>query len=136
MVRVAVPADLPAIDRIQQASPEATRWPAGGYLAHRCTVAVEQGLVVGFLTVRTVAAGEHEVLNTAVDPAWRRRGVARLLLEEALRRNPGRFFLEVRESNFAARELYEQLGFQIGGRRPGYYESPPETAIVMIWQSC
>ena len=136
IVRPAAAADLKAIGRIQQASPESARWPAIDYLAHRCTVAVEEDRVVGFLVIRAVAAGEHEVLNTAVDPAWRRRGVARRLLQEVVLQNPGRFFLEVRESNLAACRLYEQLGFQIAGRRAGYYESPSETAIVMTLQSC
>jgi ribosomal-protein-alanine N-acetyltransferase len=44
---------------------------------------------------------------------------------------PGAHFLEVRESNTGARQLYERLGFEAVGSRPGYYENPPESGIVM-----
>jgi ribosomal protein S18 acetylase RimI-like enzyme len=48
----------------------------------------------------------------------------------------GTVFLEVRESNKAARNLYLSLGFQELGRRPEYYETPLEPAIVMKFHSC
>jgi [ribosomal protein S18]-alanine N-acetyltransferase len=48
----------------------------------------------------------------------------------------GTVFLEVRESNRAALELYKSSGFQAISRRPGYYEFPPEAAIVMKFHSC
>ena len=48
-----------------------------------------------------------------------------------LSRCPGVHFLEVRQSNSAARRLYEGLGFQAVGERPAYYDDPPETGIVM-----
>jgi len=69
-------------------------------------------------------------------PEFRRRGVARGLLEGALRTLKGDFFLEVRASNNTAQEFYKSLGFQEVSQRKGYYASPPETAIVMKFHSC
>jgi ribosomal-protein-alanine N-acetyltransferase len=74
---------------------------------------------------------EREILNVAVHPDFRRHRVATGLLRAELARWPGAHFLEVRESNLAARRLYDALGFQSVGARPGYYENPPETGIVM-----
>jgi ribosomal-protein-alanine N-acetyltransferase len=53
------------------------------------------------------------------------------LIREEVGRWPGTHFLEVRESNAAARRLYESLGFEQVGERPAYYENPAETGIVM-----
>jgi ribosomal-protein-alanine N-acetyltransferase len=75
-----------------------------------------------------VDTDEVEVLNLAVDPAFRRQGIGtRLLLSIASRH----VFLEVRESNEGALRLYRKLGFQEVGRREKYYDDPEETAIVM-----
>jgi ribosomal-protein-alanine N-acetyltransferase len=129
-IRPAAPGDLAAIDAIQRASPDAAHWAASEYLEYNCIVAVVDQRVVGFLVFRE-AADEREVLNLAVDPAFRRRGVAATLLCAALRSSPGRWFLEVRASNRAARELYRKVGFIEASVRLDYYESPPEHAIVL-----
>jgi len=123
--------DLAAIESIQRASPEASQWNPADYLAHVCTVAVEDGRVLGFVVVREITPGESEILNVAIHPEWRRRGIARGLVEEALAGSPGEWFLEVRESNAAARKLYQTLGFRAVGRRDNYYSGSPEAAIVM-----
>lgn len=82
-----------------------------------------------------VARGEAELGNLAVRAAVRRCGVGRTLLaaavREAVRLGVRSMFLEVRESNRAARELYERVGFQVVRLRPNYYDSPMEHAIVM-----
>jgi [ribosomal protein S18]-alanine N-acetyltransferase len=130
-IRPATAADLVAIAAIQAASPEAAQWDPAGYLDHDCRVAVAGALVLGFLVVRQTTPGENEILNLAVDPAARRTGVARGLLEDALARTKGTWFLEVRASNAAAIRLYESAGFERAGRRPGYYREPAEEAIVM-----
>ena len=78
-----------------------------------------------------MADKEREILNVAVHPDFRRLRIATELLRAEIARPPGAHFLEVRESNAAARQLYERLGFQVVGSRPGYYENPPETGIVM-----
>jgi len=92
--------------------------------------------VAGFVAYRGVGEGEHEILNLAVDPAARRRGVATALAKELLALARGDTFLEVRASNVAARNLYEKLGFHQAGVRQAYYHSPPEDGIVMRFQSC
>jgi ribosomal-protein-alanine N-acetyltransferase len=92
--------------------------------------------LAGFLVWRTVAEGECEVLNLAVAPAFRRRGIARELLNPLLTLRDAQVFLEVRESNEAARIFYNSMGFQEVGTRKLYYNFPVEAAIVMKFHSC
>ena len=128
--------DLDAVAAIQRASPGAARWNAADYLDREFLVALEGDRVVGFLVARTLVAGEREILNLAVAPDFRRKGVARALLDGALQGFRGSVFLEVRESNRVAQEFYKSLGFKELSKRTGYYDSPPETAIVMKFHSC
>jgi ribosomal protein S18 acetylase RimI-like enzyme/glycosyltransferase involved in cell wall biosynthesis len=130
-IRKATAADLPAIAAIQSASPEASQWTPESYLNHDCQVAMVDGRVAGFLATRKTAPGEGEILNLAVDPLIRRSGIARILMETLLASDRGDWFLEVRESNAAAVNLYKTLGFCTAGRRENYYHDPPEAAIVM-----
>jgi ribosomal-protein-alanine N-acetyltransferase len=92
------------------------------------------GVAVGYLVARA-AADEGEILNVSVAPPHRRRGLARALTRHALERLAARgvaaVYLEVRESNVAARRLYESLGFAIVGRRAKYYRRPEESALVL-----
>jgi ribosomal-protein-alanine N-acetyltransferase len=78
---------------------------------------------------------ELHINNLAVLPAWRRRGVARELLEhvlhEAVAAGAGTATLEVRSSNLAARQLYETFGFRPRGLRKRYYTHPPEDAVIL-----
>lgn len=136
LVRSARPGDITEIGDIQAAAPEASQWPPEAYLEGRCLVAERNGETIGFLALRKVAEDEHEILNVATAPGHRRKGVARLLIRSALQDYKGRCFLEVRESNLAARGLYEKIGFRPAGRRPEYYRNPNESAIVMAFQSC
>jgi ribosomal-protein-alanine N-acetyltransferase len=92
--------------------------------------------VAGFLVSRALVEGEIELLNLAVAPEFRRRGVARKLVESLLAESPGVVYLEVRESNQSARKFYNHMGFQEVGSRSGYYQAPPEAAIVMKFHSC
>jgi [ribosomal protein S18]-alanine N-acetyltransferase len=142
-IRPAKAADLEAIAAIQNAAPDASHWEPSDYLAHDCWVATSRAAigsngsrrVVGFLLSRPCGPGEREILNLAVDPANRRRGVARRLLKAELERGRGAWFLEVRESNKAALLLYESFGFQPVGIRDAYYHDPPESGIVMRFLS-
>ena len=124
-------ADLAAIARIQAASPEASQWDVLEYLKYDLTVAVCNGRIAGFAVARRLAEGESELLNLAVDPEFRRRGVGRCLVAQLTASHPGVLWLEVRESNTGARKLYKSLGFLDVSRRPGYYPGSSETAIVM-----
>jgi ribosomal protein S18 acetylase RimI-like enzyme len=129
--------DLDAIMRIQAASPEASQWERQDIPGFDCTVAAwgANQAVAGFLLSRETGPGEREVLNLAVDPGARRRGVALRLLEEELGRGQGSWFLEVRESNLAAIALYEGAGFRRVGLRKDYYNDPCESGIVMRFLS-
>jgi ribosomal-protein-alanine N-acetyltransferase len=92
----------------------------------------------GYICVWVVAEELH-VNNIAVDPRWRRRGIAGALLEAALEygrpRGALRAFLEVRASNVAAQALYRQFGFEPAGIRKQYYAHPIEDAVVMRRES-
>jgi [ribosomal protein S18]-alanine N-acetyltransferase len=82
-----------------------------------------QGETAGFFLARQ-ALDEEELLLFAIDPEWRRRGLGAALLDYfcniAATRGSSRIFLEMRDGNGAGR-LYERHGFQLIGRRPGYY---------------
>lgn len=90
--------------------------------------------LVGYV-VALVMADEGEIADVAVAPAARRRGIARALLErvatDAMQAGVRALYLEVRESNAAARALYESLGFETVGRRRGYYHHPVEDALLL-----
>jgi ribosomal-protein-alanine N-acetyltransferase len=128
--------DLSAVARIQDASPEASHWRVEDYLTYDLWIAESQQEVIGFLVSRQLGAGEGEILNLAVAPEWRRQGIGRSLIQAFLGDCRGSVFLELRESNRAALDLYKSMGFQVVSNRPKYYESPPEAAIVMKFHSC
>ena len=136
LIRAGQPADLPEIAAIQAASPEAAAWPPESYLEYGLSVAVAGGRVAAFLAWRIVAEAESEILNLAVAPEFRRRGAAKALLESLRKCLKGAVYLELRASNQVAKHLYKSLHFQEVGSRLGYYENPPETAIVMKLHSC
>jgi ribosomal-protein-alanine N-acetyltransferase len=92
------------------------------------------GTLLGYV-IAWFVLDEGEIANLAVVPAARRRGVACALLEtiisEARESHIARLFLEVRESNVAARALYASRGFTPIARRARYYRKPVEDAIVL-----
>jgi ribosomal-protein-alanine acetyltransferase len=128
--------DLTEIEAIQAASPESAHWDVTGYLQYDLRVAICGSRVAGFLVARNVADGENELLNLAVRPEFRRQGVARRLVASLIGDMRSEIFLEVRESNRAARNLYKSMDFKEVSRREKYYESPAEAAIVMKFHSC
>ncbi len=96
----------------------------------RFSVAVDGDTVVGYMGMHVIA-GEGAVTNIAVSPARRREGIARTLLRAgAADDGLSRITLEVRQSNAAARALYEQEGFVCDGVRPRFYEHPTEDAVL------
>ena len=126
-VREAHRSDAGIIDEIQRVSHAASHWDPDSYFDFDVLVAESGKKPVGFLVSRHVA-GEIEVLNLAVAPEQRRKGVATNLLRAL---PSASIFLEVRESNSPARALYRKLGFTVIGYREEYYEDPVETAVVM-----
>jgi ribosomal-protein-alanine N-acetyltransferase len=82
-----------------------------------------------------VVADEMHILDLAVAPDWRRRGLARFLLRTAIRRavraGARRALLEVRAGNREAALLYLSLGFERRAVRRGYYREPTEDAILL-----
>jgi ribosomal-protein-alanine N-acetyltransferase len=96
--------------------------------------ALAAGKVTGFIAARLVA-GELHINNVAVRHGYRRRGLARNLLQAVLAKaaetGAAAAFLEVRASNIPAQALYERCGFRTTGRRSNYYSGPTEDALVM-----
>lgn len=133
-------ADLPEIEQILRMSPEAAAWSiealADALRQHAPYFFVarqEQG-IAGFISGRRMA-DEAEILNLAVRPDLRKRGIGNALAGKLLhtfaRERVAQVFLEVRESNAPAISFYERLGFHRIGQRPGYYQNPPEAALVL-----
>ena len=124
------------IARIQQLSPEAAQWPVGDYSNFSLLLALlatENGQVpVGFCAWRQTTFEEAELLNLAVNPAQRRRGVASALLDALSGISKGKVFLEVAEPNYAAIALYEHHGWVRKGIRKGYYNQGRINAVVMV----
>ena len=98
----------------------------------RCTVAIEDDTVGGFLAFEQVL-DEGSIVEIAVHPDFRRQGIARKLITTAWddHKDLSVVFLEVREGNTAAIALYEKLGFERIGERKGYYDHPKENAMIM-----
>ena len=97
-------------------------------------VALQDGGVVGYVGSQSVLQ-EADMMNLAVNPAWRKMGVGQQLVEALIARLKAEktycITLEVRSSNTPAIRLYEKLGFQQVGRRPGYYQNPKEDALIL-----
>ncbi|RTL67501.1 MAG: ribosomal-protein-alanine N-acetyltransferase [Hyphomicrobiales bacterium] len=108
-----------------------------GSIAFLARIATPQPQTIGFVLAQ-MAADEAEILTLGVIPAHQRHGLGVKLVEaicRAARKSEVRkLFLEVAQSNAAARGLYGKLGFEVVGERKGYYEKPgaeAETASVM-----
>ena len=130
-------ADLSAVLEIERASFSAP-WSLGTFaleLAKPSAVrlaARSGGALAGYLICSPYADVWH-LMNIAVDKRFRRRGVASALVKAMIDRigADARITLEVRESNRAAIEMYDRLGFRSAGRRPGYYPDNGEAAVLM-----
>ena len=94
----------------------------------------EAGVIVGY-TIALSVADESEILNIAVETGHRAMGIGGRLLDAAIsevrKRGAAQVFLEVRESNAAARKLYGSRGFAEVSRRRGYYRMPVEDALIL-----
>jgi [ribosomal protein S18]-alanine N-acetyltransferase len=94
----------------------------------------ESGDLLGYMIISRYVDAWH-VMNVAVAPAHRRRGIATALLEQLFEKTRGEsqrgYTLEVRISNVGAIRLYERLGFRSRGVRRGYYTDNREDALIM-----
>ena len=96
-------------------------------------VAVEDGSLCGYIGSQSVM-GESDMMNVAVHPDHRRKGVGEMLvlaLCEALSKENASLALEVRASNAPAISLYKKLGFAQVGLRKNYYRNPKEDALIL-----
>ena len=88
----------------------------------------------GYICFRMMV-NDIQLTNIAVHPKERGKGIAHHLLtktiEAGINKGEQSIWLEVRPSNFAAKRLYQKLGFEEAGRRPRYYRDTNEDAIVM-----
>lgn len=92
------------------------------------------GRILGYCVIR-ILADEGEIQRIAVEPLYRRMGIARKLMDAMVSFSRSRgvraIALEVRESNGGARKLYESYGFRQEALRRGYYHNPQEDAVIM-----
>ena len=97
-------------------------------------VALEDETVAGYIGSQT-SIDETDVMNVAVHPDFRRRGIAAELIDalvaELKKRGSHALMLEVRASNAPAIALYEKLGFFQVGCRKNYYRNPKEDALIL-----
>lgn len=129
--------DVAAMLEVEQRAVGAAHWTGEQY--HKLIeggvvlVAEENGRYCGFICAKAVL-GEWEIENIVVSGECLRRGIGSRLLRDLLRRADkaaaSAILLEVRESNVAARGLYEKHGFREVGRRRMYYKDPPEDAVL------
>ncbi len=133
-------ADLPAVISIERRS-FPTPWSLAMFVlelskpAGICLGVPAVGRISGYLICSRYADVWH-LMNVAVDPSARRRGLGAAMLAEMLARigDEGACTLEVRTSNSPAIELYERFGFRGAGTRPRYYRDTGEDALIM-WRT-
>ena len=132
--------DLPAVIELDKLSFNLP-WPERSFRfeltensASRCWVADMDGKIVGMI-VAWLLVDEAHVATIATHPDFRRQGIARNLLKYALRymskEDAVTSFLEVRENNTAAQDMYREFGYEAVGRRKRYYKDTNEDAILM-----
>ena len=132
--------DVPSVIELDQKS-FSLPWPERSFRfeltanpASRCWVAELDGRLVGMIVVWLVIDEAH-VATIATHPDFRRKGIGTQLLSHALRQlideGARSSFLEVREHNVGAQEMYRKFGYEVSGRRPRYYRDNNEDAILM-----
>lgn len=130
-------ADLPAVVSIERRS-FGSPWSPGMFVLEMSKastiglVAESGGRIIGYIVLSRYDRAWH-LMNVAVDPAFRRAGIASRLIDAAFRSSGenGPVTLEVRPTNVAAIRLYKQHGFRAYGHRRGYYPDNGEDALVM-----
>jgi [ribosomal protein S18]-alanine N-acetyltransferase len=139
-IRPALSSDIPAILQLEHAI-FADPWPESAFLEQLdddnwgTIVAETNSTIIGY-ACWMIADVEAHLTNIAVAPEYRRKSVARILLDRILmvasRAGCEYLLLEVRPSNRGAVVFYEKHGFSVLYQRPNYYRRPPEDALVMV----
>ena len=139
VIRAMSTADLEAVSELDELS-FSQPWPKNAFMVElanenaRCWVAEADGQVAGTLVFWRVLDEAH-LATIAIHPAFRRRGIARKLLQIAIdaayTEGARIYHLEVRAGNVSAQKLYESFGFEEVGRRPKYYKDIGEDAVLM-----
>ena len=132
------PEDVPVISRLEEET-FSMPWSASSFLEMiskedaRYYVAEKDGKILGGCGVLMIA-GEGNITNVVIAPEARNQGIGtamlRHLMAEGNREGLTAYTLEVKVSNVAAIHVYEKLGFESAGKRPGFYEKPVEDAII------
>jgi ribosomal-protein-alanine N-acetyltransferase len=133
-------ADLPQVVAIERRA-FTTPWSLAMFVLELskpsgvCLAAVVETELAGYLVCSRYDTVWH-VMNVAVDPDRRRRGIAIALIAALLERigDDAQVTLEVRRSNTGAIALYERFGFRSAGLRPRYYADNGEDAVIM-WRT-
>jgi ribosomal-protein-alanine N-acetyltransferase len=141
ITRASASDDLTDVEALQRRAftnpwgPEAIRWELKNTdVARLYLMRAPDGTLAAYCACWMVFDELH-INSLAVEPVWRRRGLARRLLHEVFREaiaGGGRCAtLEVRQSNAAAQALYEGLGFHVEAVRRDYYQEPREDALIL-----
>jgi len=145
LIRSATAEDLPAILAIEAKAEHAAHWPEKKYremlesqTSRRLVLVLEErGTVQGFV-IGHLLDQECEIENLVVASDFRRRGwgskLLQSLIDAAHQAGVTAFSLEVRDSNLAARALYNRIGFVENGRRKQYYREPEEDGILFTFR--
>jgi ribosomal-protein-alanine N-acetyltransferase len=132
--------DIPAVVKIEQIS-FSTPWSEQSFFDELykkyalSKVAVFTRKIIGYISA-DYQLHEAYILNLAVHPDFRRRGVATILMNDVTRELKKRgcvfLYLKVRVSNTGAKKFYERFGFKTEGIRKKYYGTPDEDALLMM----
>jgi ribosomal-protein-alanine N-acetyltransferase len=140
VIRDMQPQDVPDVARIERVS-FSMPWSENSFYSEVygrysiARVAVIKDRLVGYIIARLIFDEGH-LLDLAVHSELRRRGIARMLLEDVIRglkiNSCRAFYLEVRASNINARQFYEKVDFTVIGTRKNYYSNPVEDACILM----
>jgi [ribosomal protein S18]-alanine N-acetyltransferase len=138
-IRPMIAADLPAVIELDQLS-FSQPWPPAAFevelenINSRCWVVDVDARVVAALVLWRVLDEAH-IATVAVHPDFRQRGIGSALLrasmDAAYAEGARIYHLEVRAGNLAAQKMYADFGYEVVGRRPGYYQDNGEDALLL-----
>lgn len=142
-IREAIEKDIDAMEIIETAS-FSVPWSRQAFEESfenkymKLFVAEDEEMVIGY-SIMGLMVPDAEILNIAVDHNYRRQGIGEMLFDTLIafgdKEDVSDFFLEVRESNEPAIELYRKKGLEVIGKRKDYYQMPVEDAVLMHYKN-